>query len=57
MSLLEDIYCKCSSRGWGGGVLPYIGLRGVPWDRVWFLRFPILKQDIIFVPVGILFSV
>ena len=45
--------------GGGGGVLPYMGYlyRYVPPDRVWFLRFPILKLGIIFPPFGVVFPV
>ena len=41
-----------------GGGTPIYGLyRYVPRDRVWFLRFSILKWGISFAPVGIVFPV
>ena len=46
--------------GWGGGGggTPIYGLyRYVPRDRVWFLRFSVLKWGIIFAPFGIVFPV
>ena len=46
-----------SSGGGGGGASIYGLYRYVPRDRVWFLRFSILKRSINFAHVGIGFPV